>query len=431
MAAAAHEADAARDGQTALALRLAKHLAPSQDEQHAVSGNVAFSPVSVHAALALVAAGARGATRAQLLAFLGAPSAEALAGFGRRVADRVLADRSDSGGPRVLFGGGVWVDASRGGLTEAFPDVAAECYKSEAQTVSFAKEKAEAVKMINDWVKKATDNLIDTIISPNDIDAATDLVLANAVYFKGAWLEPFNHYFTRRGDFHLLDGGHAEAKFMTGSRWLDVACMDGFKVLKLPYKPGQLSRGQLKRRRDQLDGGAATGEDSPWAEGTRYSMFVFLPDSRDGIATMVDVVTASPAFMYGILAEMKERYVSLELPKFEVSFSCDDLKSTLRRLGLSLPFSAEAGDLRGMCKGDDVAGGPRRPTFVNKVAHTAIVKVNESGTEAVAVTVALRGGGGPPSDMVEFVADHPFTFFIMEERSGVIVFAGHVPDPTK
>ena len=76
-----------------------------------------------------------------MLAFLGAPSAEALAGFGRRViADSVLADRSGRGGPRVLYGGGVWVDASRGGLDAAFRDVAAESYESEARTVSFGKE---------------------------------------------------------------------------------------------------------------------------------------------------------------------------------------------------------------------------------------------------------------------------------------------------
>ena len=144
-AAAAGDA-AARDGQTSLALRLAKHLAPpppgaGADDGSAAAANVAFSPVSVHAALALAAAGARGATLAQLLAFLGAPSAEALAGFGRRViADSVLADRSGRGGPRVLYGGGVWVDASRGGLTDAFRDVAAASYKSEARTVSFSKE---------------------------------------------------------------------------------------------------------------------------------------------------------------------------------------------------------------------------------------------------------------------------------------------------
>jgi serpin B len=264
-----------------------------------------------------------------------------------------------------------------------------------------------AVKMINDWVKKATNNLIDTVISASDVDATTDLVLANAVYYKGAWLAPFIPDNTRRSAFHRLDGGVAETEFMTGRRpFMDVACMDGFKVLKLPYKPGAAPR-------------------------TRYSMFVFLPDARDGLSTMVDVVTASPAYLYGILAEMKEKHVSIQLPKFEISFSWSDLKRDLGRLGLSLPFSQEVADLRGMCKGDDVAGGARRPTFLSKVAHKAVVKVNEAGTEATAATLSLCGGGGPPPDVIEFTADHPFTFFIMEELSGVIVFAGHVLDPTK
>jgi len=64
----------------------------------------------MHAALALTATGARGTTLAQLLAFLGALSAEELADFDRRVVDRVLVDRSDAGRPHMLFGGGVWVD---------------------------------------------------------------------------------------------------------------------------------------------------------------------------------------------------------------------------------------------------------------------------------------------------------------------------------
>ena len=93
---AAAAATVARDGQTALALRLAKHLAPPPPHAEgsaasaaaANNNNVAFSPLSVHAALALAAAGARGATQAQLLAFIGAPSADELADFGRLVADR-------------------------------------------------------------------------------------------------------------------------------------------------------------------------------------------------------------------------------------------------------------------------------------------------------------------------------------------------------
>uniref|UniRef100_A0ACD5W431 Uncharacterized protein n=1 Tax=Avena sativa TaxID=4498 RepID=A0ACD5W431_AVESA len=78
-----------------------------------------------------------------------------------------------------------------------------------------------------------------------------------------------------------------------------------------------------------------------------------------------------------------------------------------------------------MYKNDD-----GRPTFLTKVAHKAVIKVNEEGTEAAAVMMPIFGGGGPPPNTVEFVADHPFTFMIMEERSRVIVFMGHVLDPT-
>jgi serpin B len=32
---------------------------------------------------------------------------------------------------------------------------------------------------------------------------------------------------------------------------------------------------------------------------------------------------------------------------------------------------------------------------------------------------------------VDFVADHPFAYFIVEEATGAIVFAGHVLDPSR
>jgi serpin B len=32
---------------------------------------------------------------------------------------------------------------------------------------------------------------------------------------------------------------------------------------------------------------------------------------------------------------------------------------------------------------------------------------------------------------MDFVADHPFAYFIMEEATGAIIFAGHVLDPSR
>ncbi|XP_051182621.1 putative serpin-Z5 [Lolium perenne] len=410
-----------RDGQTTLALRLAKQLAPASGDNTATTkGNVAFSPVSIHAALSLVAAGARGATLQQLLAFLGAPSAAALADSGRRVVHRVLADRAASGRPRVLFGGGVWADASLGALKTAFQDVAVQSYRSEVRTVSFADEPEEVANAINGWVKKATNNLIDSIISAKDISAGVDLVLANAVYFKAKWQIPFRPSATRPGSFHRLDGSSVDAQFMSRTMYAAqyASCSDGFKVLQLPYEHRRRDFGMRRGRGD----GDAAGVAAPDAEDdTRYSMYLFLPDERQGIAGMVDAVAAGPDYLYNVLKTTAANTVTVTLPKFAISFE-RDIVDDLRLVGLSLPFSSESADLRGIFEKE-------RPTFLGKILHKAVVKVNEQGTEAAAVTMGMLAGAGMQKP-VEFLADHPFSFFIMEERSGVIVFAGHVLDPT-
>ncbi|KAF7068636.1 hypothetical protein CFC21_074372 [Triticum aestivum] len=76
---------------------------------------------------------------------------------------------------------------------------------------------------------------------------------------------------------------------------------------------------------------------------------------------------------------------------------------------------------------DDGSGSP---IVVEDVIHKAVVEVNEEGTEAAAVTVAPRGRR-PPPPQVDFIADHPFAYYIVEQATGAVVFAGHVVDPSK
>ena len=65
---------------------------------------------------------------------------------------------------------------------------------------------------------------------------------------------------------------------------------------------------------------------------------------------------------------------------------------------------------------------------ISDVIHKAYVQVNESGTEAAAVTVQVV----KTRSMAErFIVDHPFIFLIRDNGSGSILFMGRIVDPTK
>ncbi|KAG2597490.1 hypothetical protein PVAP13_5KG226807 [Panicum virgatum] len=116
-------------GLTLFALRLAKQLS----EGDSSGDNLVFSPLSIYAALALVAAGAGGETLDEFLALLGAASCDELAEFVRGVAEGALADRSGSaGGPLVAFACGVWHQETLA-LRPAYRAAAVESYKAEAR----------------------------------------------------------------------------------------------------------------------------------------------------------------------------------------------------------------------------------------------------------------------------------------------------------
>uniref|UniRef100_A0A1D1XWS9 Serpin-ZX n=1 Tax=Anthurium amnicola TaxID=1678845 RepID=A0A1D1XWS9_9ARAE len=383
--------------QTAFSLRLAGRVAPS----HAAASNLAFSPLSLHVALSLVAAGSTGETLEQLASFLrpstGAASpaaAERLHKLASEVIALVLADGSPVGGPRLSFASGVWVDQSLP-LKPAFKQLAASAYKAESRAVDFQTKAVEVAAELNSWVESATSGLIRELIPAGSVGHLTRLVLANALYFKGAWSEKFDASQTKDSAFHLLDGSPVRAPFMTSKKKQLISANDGFKVLKLPYLQGDDRR--------------------------QFSMCLFLPDGKDGLWGLVEKLSSESAHLDRYLPMQKVEVGHFEIPKFKISFGFEASR-ILKEMGLTLPFSG--GELTEMV--DSPLG---KQLVVSSICHKSFVEVNEEGTEVAAASAVVTRLAGISRGRMDFVADHPFLFLIREDLMGVVLFVGHVLNP--
>ncbi|CAH9090154.1 unnamed protein product [Cuscuta epithymum] len=95
----------------------------------------------------------------------------------------------------------------------------------------------------------------------------------------------------------------------------------------------------------------------------------------------------------------------------------------LEKLGVQ--FSS--GDL------DEMVVDAEESLIVSKIIHKCVIDVNEKGTKAGAASLMGCKLGCARSmveeEKIDFVADHPFAFFIREDVSGLVVFVGTVLNP--
>ena len=162
-------------------------------------------------------------------------------------------------------------------------------------------------------------------------------------------------------------------------------------------------------------------------EGRDLSMFILLPDRKDGLADLERELTSS--MIRDCVANMVRREVKLFLPRFKITWGTVNLCDPLASLGMALPFDRSRADFSGIngCRPPD-----QEALVLSAVYHKAFIEVNEKGTEAAAATAVAKVPAmapAKPQPIPAFRADHPFLFAIRERNTGIILFLGRMADP--
>lgn len=91
---------------------------------------------------------------------------------------------------------------------------------------------------INKWVENVTHSEIKDILLPGDIDSRTQLVVANAAYFKGQWEYRFDADKTKQMNFYTSNNESSLVPMMTQKgtfKWKPDENL-GAHVLQMPYR---------------------------------------------------------------------------------------------------------------------------------------------------------------------------------------------------
>lgn len=353
------------------------------------SGNLFYSPFSISQALAMTYAGAKGGTETQMASAMHFDLAQADLHAAFNALSATLASRvgdSDQGGFELNIANALWGQHGFGFQPE-FLDTLALNYGAGMQAVDFAASDA-ARQTINDWVAEQTRDKIQDLIPEGVLNELTRLVLTNAIYFKAAWLLPFEESATQDDTFDLLDGSEVQVPMMRQVESFGYLKAEDFEAVELFY------------------------------EGRELSMVILVPDEDQFTAFEQNLNAAT---IQSFINQLSVERLDLSLPKFKVESSFG-LAETLAAMGMPDAFDVVKADFSGMTGQPDL--------YITDVVHKAFVDVNEIGTEAAAATGVVMGlKSMPTGEPIEVKIDRPFLFVIRDVQTGAMLFFGRVVQP--
>jgi serpin B len=176
-------------------------------------------------------------------------------------------------------------------LNQQYIEVVRKNFKSDIEPVNYDNA-SEAAGIINSWVAQKTQNKIKDLISPDAIDGLTRIILVNAIYFKGNWVNKFDANSTIQEDFHSESGSKVKVDMMRVMK----------KQLKYLANPANLEACVLEL---------------PYIDHN-VSMTIILPNENTSLSKIENDLDSSK--IKEILETHRSAKVNVYLPKFKLEY---------------------------------------------------------------------------------------------------------------
>ena len=256
-------------------------------------------------------------------------------------------------------------------------------------------------KVINDWVNKKTNGMIDKVL--DKMDENSIMGIASALALDIEWLDKFNCSDTKKEEFTKIDNSKINTIMMRQTYESNAKYIKGDKEegIIIPYNT-ETSDVELE--------------------------FVgLLP--KNNITDYVRNIDINK--INDLIKNARETndklHVILSLPRFSYSYEVEDFISSLKKMGINDVFSPELANLSKIL---DTSG-----IYVGDAIHKTKIDLNEDGTKASAVTYFNIMYKGAPLfeqnyEEINLVFNKPFVYMIREKNTGEILFFGTVYEPS-
>ena len=222
------------------------------------------------------------------------------------------------------------------------------------------------------------------------------MVILNAVYFKGEWINKFNKDLTTKKVFY---------NFNSEKNWKNVDMMEITKSFYF-FEDSNLQVIKLPFQKDSM------------------SALIILPKKSVNINEFIDILDKDNEYLYTIINNLHFYKIHLEMPKFEINYK-ENLKEILKSMGVKLTFSKQA-DFSNIISQNDL--------MIDEIIHKTFLKINEDGTEAAAVTAITMNllSMAPGFEKTYYMnVNRPFLFILRNEelpKNNDIIFISKVEE---